>query len=1551
MLKLFRSDTKSPLTRLHLIREGEQPAIDIVFMHGLDGDAYKTWGFNSEPSWCTWIAEKFPNISIWSLEYRIRSSWWFGGAMPLYDRAVNVLATVSSELISNTKVIVICHSYGGLVAKEMVRAALDTAPEYRLFANRIAGFVFLGTPQNGSAIPQYVAALNIVYRGSRALSELRQNEPAARQLSQWFRQSAAKFGWRLRVFFETLNTRGIRVVDESSSDPAIIGVTPIGIDTNHIDLSKPTEPDVRVKRILSLIQEVIDASSPRSWQVFGSIQQSSVNTSFHFNFSDDRLQPHHTKGEVFDPATNRTQAKLSPDEALTRQEARPNSAALPQATVADALERDFAGRYERALQRSIFPELHSIDEFAPLAIEVLDTAGASLSSDLRRAILFRAARSAAIHSHLDEAQRFLAAGQMLSGAVSDAPARARIAVAKDRTDDAIQILRDAPDDDARSVLLSILAVERSDDEALRWFTENGLSPARLTALGVLTLCQLYLRRSDFEAVSRVLSQTTPDQLAQAPYLYFLRGAMRFARLLPVPEQATALSGLPMDVRNARPIVGDPELTAALDTAINDIRRALPLASTLGLRHAPRIIESYIIWCELLHPTRKQTALAQLHRDMEDNALAVSRVQYALAYLRDYTPANLEAYLQRRDSFGGLSDEELRAALAIRLHKDDPAGLASFIATKRQQAEASFGKNGILSLEIQALAKSGDATSAKIILDNNLILFDPSQVAGLRTEIAKAEGADPVAEHLRLYESEKTADALRALVNALVQKQDQIGITKYAELLFAETKDPQDIALAAQASIRAGDGDNFVRLIEAHPVLRDYDVNFLRNYGWQLFRLGRLREAKEIAEQIERNYPARRDLQFESAIALETGEWETLAGPLLAVLEPARNLDGLALIRAAHLAQASGQGPLLDLISAALAKGEDDPNVLLGAYFLFVEEGLEEERPEAHEWFRKALALSGPDGPVQTFEIKELLSQQTEWNEHTRNVTENMIRGDLPLAIAGQGFRTTVVDIILRNLIRNSALVDGRRRAAIPLFTGKRLPAPAGTPASLAVDITALLVLGWLGLLPKVFDAFPNVVLPAGLLTELFEGRRRIRQAQRTRLRKAIEIRNAIAKGQLRVLRTPSLARDALSTEVGIELSALIREAKIVNGVVIRPAPVSRIGLEDRAEADMSAYSEHLCDMHGLLKVLVDLNAIDEETEKAAKQYFNVQDKGWPASAVPEPGRPMLVDGLSLVYLQHTGLLQTFLRTFPIVYIHVSTEEEANVLIEHDQNVSEVLRVIDDIRNAVRRANAAGHVIFGPRRADTGENDPDGMQSTLNLLTNLKGAEAVVFDDRALNKEPFAADESGHRARMLTTLDILDELLARDALTQDQYRALRYRLRMGGAMLVPADASELVAAAKRNRQNEAPEFRAIRDSFDLARLSETPQFPGEMRWFMSYVQAAKGAIMQIWNDEPDEERARAIASAIFDIRPVPEDWFGRWNGNPPPNWIVAVRRALIGGFALPVEISDRDKLRAYQAWIDDVMISEVRFLSPETYQQVVEYLRHFALMPWDEDAED
>jgi len=361
--------------------------------------------------------------------------------------------------------------------------------------------------------------------------------------------------------------------------------------------------------------------------------------------------------------------------------------------------------------------------------------------------------------------------------------------------------------------------------------------------------------------------------------------------------------------------------------------------------------------------------------------------------------------------------------------------------------------------------------------------------------------------------------------------------------------------------------------------------------------------------------------------------------------------------------------------------------------------------------------------------------------------------------------------------------------------------------------------------------------------------------------------------------------------------------------------------------------------------------VDREAETSAKRYFDLQDRGWTATAAVAPSTPVFLDGLSIVYLQYTNLLQTFLRTFQNVFIHSSTEEEANVLIEYDRDASEVLQVVDNVRNAIRQAHAKGRVTFGPRRAETGDGDSDGMQSTLNLLSNLMGAEAVVFDDRALNKEATATDETGYRARMCSTLDLLEELATRKLLDEEQYRHMRYRLRAAGALLVPVNADEIALAVRRNRRNESPEFRAIRDCFELARISEMPQFPGEMRWFMSYVQGTRSAIMGVWTDEPVEDRARALSSQIFDLTPLPENWVGRWLDQPPPNWVKAVRRALIGGLAMPVEIADRDKIEPYQRWFEEQFMSDLRDLFPDAYQQVIDYLRDFILMPWENDDDD
>jgi hypothetical protein len=551
---------------------------------------------------------------------------------------------------------------------------------------------------------------------------------------------------------------------------------------------------------------------------------------------------------------------------------------------------------------------------------------------------------------------------------------------------------------------------------------------------------------------------------------------------------------------------------------------------------------------------------------------------------------------------------------------------------------------------------------------------------------------------------------------------------------------------------------------------------------------------------------------------------------------------------------------------------------------------------------------------------------------------------MPLVVAAPGLRVTLVDVLLGSLVRNAAATDSRKRSAITTFSGRRgEPAPIGAAQRLALDTSAVMVLGWLGLLPTVLDAFPEVMIPAGTLYEMFEGRGRIRRFQKSRLRRAEQIRDLIAQKRLKIARTTANPQNALAREIGAELAGLIRSARANSGIVVRPAPVPRLGLQEMRDADLSAYASVLTDTHTILGVLQELGAVDQVTEETAKQYFAVQDKGWIVPPVPRTNQPIYLDALSLIYLHTVGLLEAVVTSFDDVYIDVSAEEEAFALIEHDHHAADTLRVIDDIRSAILKAHASAKIIFGPRWSQANESVHISNTPTLHLLGDLCGSDAVVFDDRALNKEPFVADRAGRRARIVTSLDIIEELQVRGVLSATERGMHRHRLRMSGCCLVPLDAGEVKFAARRNGQHLSPEFRAIRDSIDLPRMVEIPWFPAEIPWFMTINSATKTALVEIWDEEEDLARAAAMADNIYGIYPNPEDWIASWREQPPPEWVMAVTRVLRVALALPFELGgDPKTLDRYNEWLERTVLQPMRKSAPESYRAIVEHLQNFVL---------
>jgi hypothetical protein len=213
---------------------------DVVFVHGLNGDASSTWHPDGKPHdfFPKWISEDFPQCGVWSLGYDASSSNWTGNSMPVFDRATNVLSKLELAGIGNRPTIFITHSLGGLVIKKCLQQAMSLGrPAWKKISDRTAGIMFLSTPHAGSDLTSYLSYISTLYRATSSIDDLKPNSVHLRELNLWFRNNSSTI--QIEVFFEKRKTSNLLVVDEFSADPGIPGVIPIPLDEDHITICKP----------------------------------------------------------------------------------------------------------------------------------------------------------------------------------------------------------------------------------------------------------------------------------------------------------------------------------------------------------------------------------------------------------------------------------------------------------------------------------------------------------------------------------------------------------------------------------------------------------------------------------------------------------------------------------------------------------------------------------------------------------------------------------------------------------------------------------------------------------------------------------------------------------------------------------------------------------------------------------------------------------------------------------------------------------------------------------------------------------------------------------------------------------------------------------------------------------------------------------------------------------------------------------------------------------------------------------------------------------------
>jgi hypothetical protein len=249
--------------------DDSQRVADVVFVHGLDGDAKSTWHPNDNPNafWPEWVGEDCPNLGVWSLDYEASALGWKGHAMPLDERATEVLAVFDTDEIGKRPVVFVVHSLGGLLIKRVLKNAWESEnPHWKQLVSATKGIVFLATPHSGANIANWVKYLGeklLLLRINVVVEDLQAHDPELRRLNTWYRNKVAKGELRVRteVYYEKQATKGLLVVDETSSNPGIAGVEPIPLDADHVSICKPASKEsVLYRRIRRFIEDSVAES-------------------------------------------------------------------------------------------------------------------------------------------------------------------------------------------------------------------------------------------------------------------------------------------------------------------------------------------------------------------------------------------------------------------------------------------------------------------------------------------------------------------------------------------------------------------------------------------------------------------------------------------------------------------------------------------------------------------------------------------------------------------------------------------------------------------------------------------------------------------------------------------------------------------------------------------------------------------------------------------------------------------------------------------------------------------------------------------------------------------------------------------------------------------------------------------------------------------------------------------------------------------------------------------------------------------------------------------
>ncbi|KAF8526903.1 hypothetical protein BU17DRAFT_61881 [Hysterangium stoloniferum] len=269
-----QSQPLKPEPGLKELVPGNSPVVDIVAIHGLDGNRELSWTAHNSVLWLRdLLPADIPDARIFTYGYNAATSERLQlSKLTIHDHAEQLINKVvqerESDNTSSRPIIFIAHSMGGIVLKFALILAnkfnKDHLERNRSFSARTEGILYIGTPHQGTKAAQRLVEIYSIHaKVSQALTKdlVEQSEMLQDQIADY---NPISGNYRTKFYYESYatklaNGRTLLLVPRHSAVvPGAVNVEPIALMKDHVDLIRFTDKeDDDYKSIMRAISSMI----------------------------------------------------------------------------------------------------------------------------------------------------------------------------------------------------------------------------------------------------------------------------------------------------------------------------------------------------------------------------------------------------------------------------------------------------------------------------------------------------------------------------------------------------------------------------------------------------------------------------------------------------------------------------------------------------------------------------------------------------------------------------------------------------------------------------------------------------------------------------------------------------------------------------------------------------------------------------------------------------------------------------------------------------------------------------------------------------------------------------------------------------------------------------------------------------------------------------------------------------------------------------------------------------------------------------------------------